>query len=714
MSQSGARATFGTRPVRRSTAGAAAVPLRKIKPTYHRAVTNTLVFACVAAAVLLIGVTILLGRKSPRPSLAERPVAGESQVVHEDADQEYERRRREKGLADTSRTGGMAIEAAAASSSAAVADVQPARPVAGSGLASEMREGGDQRKSVTAGVSQPAASSVTPEAASPLAGTGAGGNVQSAEVRPTPRAASWNAAVSSPERASHHAIETGALPAPIEEQPQRVAVATASPSEIATTDKPRPSRDVHGDWVAPPRPEATAVIADLGKSGSIEPMRQGGAGATEPKPTGAAIPSDRAAKATTPVLDQSSDLAVATALPARAIEREIGTKAAALDRQVVADKPGSRVEPVPASSIEPHEPASLPAATATTTTQGAAAIAAAAAAVKPVPGAAMLEMPGDRAAAKGERKTADVALVSANRQPARPQVSATPPAQSAPPVQSAGMLDAAAAEIKSAGAVPVRGDGDPNAAVGSTWRTWISSISARVTNVLQRAGRPAVADGSVKDCQACPGLTVIPPGYFLSSAGSGGGVHQHAVQTRVRIGRSFAISQSPVSVGEYVTFLAATGHPRPACGSALAQSATQPITCVSYDDARAYLRWLGGQSGQLYRLPSAAEWEYSSRRSTDLDDPKAEWVNVFGLSGMGSHVAELVADCWLDNGRAVATDGGAIRHDGRCTTRMMMGYAAAEASAGLEIAARRPVDRLKGLAVAGFRVVRDADDRTAN
>ena len=38
------------------------------------------------------------------------------------------------------------------------------------------------------------------------------------------------------------------------------------------------------------------------------------------------------------------------------------------------------------------------------------------------------------------------------------------------------------------------------------------------------------------------------------------------------------------------------------------QTDRHPVTCVSWDDAQAYVSWLGRTAGAEYRLPAEAEW----------------------------------------------------------------------------------------------------------
>jgi formylglycine-generating enzyme required for sulfatase activity len=85
-------------------------------------------------------------------------------------------------------------------------------------------------------------------------------------------------------------------------------------------------------------------------------------------------------------------------------------------------------------------------------------------------------------------------------------------------------------------------------------------------------------------------------------------------QHRVAVPTPFAIGQCAVTFAEWDAFAAATGGYKPADEGWGRDE--RPVINVGWDDIQAYLAWLRQVTGQEYRLPSEAEWEYAARAGT--------------------------------------------------------------------------------------------------
>lgn len=83
-------------------------------------------------------------------------------------------------------------------------------------------------------------------------------------------------------------------------------------------------------------------------------------------------------------------------------------------------------------------------------------------------------------------------------------------------------------------------------------------------------------------------------------------------------GAPFAVTRFEITRADYLRFADATKRRSASCkdgGRSLSwrdpgfpQSGSDPVVCVSYEDARDYAAWMSEQAGRVYRLPSLNEW----------------------------------------------------------------------------------------------------------
>ncbi|MCC5861164.1 MAG: SUMF1/EgtB/PvdO family nonheme iron enzyme [Gammaproteobacteria bacterium] len=199
-------------------------------------------------------------------------------------------------------------------------------------------------------------------------------------------------------------------------------------------------------------------------------------------------------------------------------------------------------------------------------------------------------------------------------------------------------------------------------------RTLLASIGLFAAGYAM-ADQPGAQQGSdqlaaetIRDCDTCPELVLIPAGEFLMGADiaeprSLGLPEFWATReqpvTHVTVERNFYLGKYEISRGEFAQFAAATGYtPEPGCwhfvgsewlfdetrnwqDAGIDQDDTHPVTCVNWLDAQAYLAWLSQKTGYVYRLASEAEWEYAVRAGTQTvywfgDSPEqiCEFVNL--------------------------------------------------------------------------------------
>ncbi len=282
---------------------------------------------------------------------------------------------------------------------------------------------------------------------------------------------------------------------------------------------------------------------------------------------------------------------------------------------------------------------------------------------------------------------------------------------------------------------------------------------------------------SFKDCPTCPEMVWLPAGQFQMGSPDSEAERDkdegpaHAVNIRYKL----AVGRFSVTVEEFAQFAQETGHVtdaekgngcfgfvngrwmvdkqinwrtpgHPALGR-------EPVVCVSWNDAKAYTRWLQRKTGKTsYRLLSEAEWEYAARAGSQTrfpwgDDSQGEaqcehanaadltvrkqvpgaagWAvagctdghaylapvgsfkaNAFGLHDMQGNAWQWLEDVWHDNYHGAPADGSAWTDQGDPLRHVLRGGSWYDKPRVLRSAVRNRYEASKAVSTYGFRVAR--------
>jgi len=178
---------------------------------------------------------------------------------------------------------------------------------------------------------------------------------------------------------------------------------------------------------------------------------------------------------------------------------------------------------------------------------------------------------------------------------------------------------------------------------------------------------PEMTSPSFSDCIGCPEMIVVRANAsrLYLHADNGSSVDSEQPLQRAVTPTDFAVGVYEVTVNQFLGFVAESGYRTTGCqvfdGTNLQYNETAswynpgyaisdeyPVTCVSWHDAQAYIRWLSSQTGENYRLLSEAEWEYLASVDRAHPWPVIE-PNEFGIHDLAGHVAEWVQDCLTTN-----------------------------------------------------------------
>lgn len=136
---------------------------------------------------------------------------------------------------------------------------------------------------------------------------------------------------------------------------------------------------------------------------------------------------------------------------------------------------------------------------------------------------------------------------------------------------------------------------------------------------------------------------------------------------RVNLTKGFYMQTTEVTVGQFRHFVKAAGYKTESeinggCwvkssgdrwkkkrasmwadpgSSDIPQTSVHPVSCVTWNDAMAFISWLSNKENKMYSLPTEAEWEYCCRAGTDSAFSFGNCIHMgqANFKGMGTEFA---------------------------------------------------------------------------
>jgi formylglycine-generating enzyme required for sulfatase activity len=301
-------------------------------------------------------------------------------------------------------------------------------------------------------------------------------------------------------------------------------------------------------------------------------------------------------------------------------------------------------------------------------------------------------------------------------------------------------------------------------AAGGAWWWHARSPGADAEAAAAATVPPPPSPGTLlRDCPTCPELVVVGKGAFQQGASGNAAERDESPRHAVTLAHDLALGRFEVTLAQFREFVNASGYNfggDAACGRkragaperswkdpGFAQRDDEPVVCVSWFDANAYVQWLSRVTGQRYRLPTESEWEYAARSGSDvavpwddaaracdhanlLDESYVQRVgakagakcddgsaftaagspelrrNAFGVHDMIGNAAEWVQDCKTADYAGAPADGAAVDSP-TCQQRVFRGAAFNYPLNEVRVSRREALPPGERRPFVGVRVARD-------
>jgi formylglycine-generating enzyme required for sulfatase activity len=243
--------------------------------------------------------------------------------------------------------------------------------------------------------------------------------------------------------------------------------------------------------------------------------------------------------------------------------------------------------------------------------------------------------------------------------------------------------------------------------------TTLALLVIVTTQAYAQKRQPESASGSgrvFRDCPICPEMVVVPAGEFMmGSPESERGRSSNEGPPRTVAIKAFAMGKFEVTFAQWDACAAEGGCKFKPHDETWGRG-KRPVINVAWDDATQFVAWLLRKTGNAYRLPTEAEWEYAARGVTKVSDPHPPFAtgttinykqanydanfvygdgkmgvfrqktldvgtfpgNAFGLHDVHGNVWEWVQDCYKDTYRGAPTDGSVVASPD-CKLRILRG-----------------------------------------